>query len=244
VQRIYERLQASRFRDNTIVVYTSDHGEMLGAHGGMHQKWHNAYDEALRVPLLISGPGIPAGGRVDHPTSHVDLLPTLLGLAGVDIEATCASLARSHTEAQALVGRDLSSALRGGSLADDPVYFMTEDEVSEGLDQTTVIGRPYEAVEEPAKVEAVVARLDAGGGPRLWKYARAYARSLIADPSTEPSGRDRSELELYDLDADPLETNNLAHRRNDTRESRAAEERLEAILSEQRAKKALHPTHR
>jgi CheY-like chemotaxis protein len=59
------------------------------------------------------------------------------------------------------------------------VYFMTEDEVSEGLDQTTVLGRKYEAVEEPAKVEAVLARVDLGEGTRLWKYARAYRRSLI-----------------------------------------------------------------
>ncbi|WP_437330109.1 sulfatase-like hydrolase/transferase [Sorangium sp. So ce381] len=244
VQRVFRRLQASRFRDDTIVVYTSDHGDMLGAHGGMHQKWHNAYDESLRVPLLISGPGIPADARVDHPTSHVDLLPTLLGLAGIDAEAIRASLAKDHTEAQPLVGRDLSGALRGGALKDDPIYFMTEDEVSEGLDQTTLIGRTYEAVQEPAKVEAVVARLDAGDGPRLWKYGRSYTRSLIGDPTAESSGRDRSEYELYDLDADPLETNNLAHRGNGTRASRAAEERLEAVLSGQRAEKALHPKHR
>jgi len=61
-------------------------------------------------------------------------------------------------------------------------YFMTEDEVSEGLDQTTVLGLSHESVKEPAKVEAVLARLDAGDGPRPWKYARAYRRSLVGDP--------------------------------------------------------------
>jgi arylsulfatase A-like enzyme len=244
VARVARRLDASRFRDDTIVVYTSDHGDMLGAHGGMHQKWHNAYEESLHVPLLISGPGIAKGGRIDLPTSHVDLAPTLLGLAGIDAEPIRASLAARYTEAQPLVGRDLSGLLRGGSAPDDPVYFMTEDEVSEGLDQTTVIGRSYEAVEEPAKVEAVVARLDVGDGPRLYKYARSYTRSLIGDPAAEESGRDQSEHELYDLDADPTETNNLAHRGQKTRASRAAEERLEAILTEQRSKKALHPQRR
>jgi len=232
IQRVFQRLLASRFRDDTIVVYTSDHGEMLGAHGGMHQKWHNAYDESLRVPLLISGPGIPAGGQVEHPSSHVDIVPTLLGLAGIDAEPIRAALAARHTEAQPLVGRDLSGLLRGGSMPDEPIYFMTEDEVSEGLDQTTVTGRAYEAVEEPAKVEAVVARLDVGDGPRLWKYARSYTRSLIGDPSEKAARLDRSEYELYDLDADPLETRNLAHRGNGTRASRAAEETLGTILSE------------
>lgn len=244
VQRVLQRLQRSRFRDDTIVVYTSDHGDMLGAHGGMHQKWHNAYDEAIRVPLIVSGPGIPAGRSVDLPTSHVDLLPTLLGLAGIDTETIREGLAARYTEAQPLVGRDLSGLLRGGAAADEPVYFMTEDEVSEGLDQTTATGRSYESVEEPAKVEAVVARLDLDGGARLWKYARSYSQSLIGDPGEASRWPERSEVELYDLDADPLETNNLAHLGQGSRTSRKAQEQLESLLVEQRTRKALHPQRR
>lgn len=239
VARVLARLAASRFRDDTIVVYTSDHGEMLGAHGGMHQKWHNAYDETLRVPLLIAGPGI-AAGRVEHLSSHVDLVPTLLGLAGLDAEALRAELARRHSEAQPLVGRDLSGLARGGGGPDEPVYFMTEDEVSEGLDQTTMLGRKYEAVEEPAKVEAVIARVDLGTGTRLWKFARAYRRSLVGDPEEASRWPERSEYELYDLEADPLETDNLAHGLGD-RETRAARSRMEALLDEVRAKKGVHP---
>ncbi len=242
VARVLGRLDSSRFREDTIVVYTSDHGEMLGAHGGMHQKWHNAYDETIRVPLLIAGPGVPAGRRIDHLSSHVDLLPTLLGLAGLDAGALARTLSDRHTEAQPLVGRDLSGLIRGGEASDEPIYFMTEDEVTEGLDQTTVLGRRYEAVAEPAKVEAVVARLDLGDGPRLWKYARAYRRSLIGDPADASRLPERDEAELYDLDADPLEIHNLAHHRLlGDRSSRAAEARLEALLREQRAQKALHP---
>lgn len=239
VARVLQRLAASRFCDDTIVVYTSDHGEMLGAHGGMHQKWHNAYDETLRVPLLIAGPGI-AAGRVDHLSSHVDLLPTLLGLAGLDAEALRAELARGHSEAQPLVGRDLSGLARGGAASDEPVYFMSEDEVSEGLDQATILGRKYEAVEEPAKVEAVLARVDLGTGTRLWKYARAYRRSLVGDPAEASGWPERCEYELYDLEADPHETHNLAHGLGD-RDTRAAREQMEALLEAVRAKKALHP---
>jgi len=243
VQRVLRRIEASRFLDNTIIVYTSDHGDMLGAHGGMHQKWHNAYDESIRVPLLIAGPGVPAGASVEHLSSHVDLLPTLLGLAGLDGAALARTLAAGHTEAQPLVGRDLAGLVRGGSAADEPVYFMTEDEVSEGLDQTTVLGRGYTAVEEPAKVEAVLARLDVGDGPTLWKYARAYRRSLIGDPDDASPAwlPERDECELYDLDADPIEAHNLAHRGNGDRRSRLALAQMEALLSEQRARKALHP---
>lgn len=244
VQRIYKKLLESRFHDNTIVLYTSDHGDMLGAHGGMHQKWHNAYDECIRVPLLLSVPWLEGGKPIHQPTSHVDLLPTLLGLAGVDVEAAGKVLSSTHTEARPLVGRDLSRYLEGGTIPDEPIYFMTEDEVSEGLDQTTVIGLPYRAVEEPAKVEAVITRLDAGSETRLWKYVRSYKQSLIRDPNVEPEGRDKSEYELYDLETDPTEKNNLVHLGHKTRESRAAEEKLESILAEERERKGLHPQHR
>ena len=67
--------------DDTIVVFTSDHGDLLGAHGGLIQKWCNAFDEATRVPLLVrrSRDRAPERGGVNAPTSHVDLIPTLLG---------------------------------------------------------------------------------------------------------------------------------------------------------------------
>lgn len=240
VARVLRRLAASRFADDTVVVYTSDHGDMLGAHGGMHQKWHNVYDESWRVPLLVAGPGIPAGRRVDRPTSHVDLLPTLLGLAGLDAAALAGELARTHSEAQPLPGRDLSPLLRGAAGDDAPIYLMTEDEVSEGLDQTTTLGFAYDAVEEPAKVEAVLARLDPGGP--LYKYARYYEHSQIG--AGDPPRRQREEFELYDLDADPTEIVNLAHRKHDDRDTRATQARLAALLDELRAQKALHPRRR
>ena len=60
--------------DDTIVVFTSDHGDLLGAHGGLQQKWYNAFDEAIRVPLLVSrAPASTTGaGGITIPTSHVD----------------------------------------------------------------------------------------------------------------------------------------------------------------------------
>jgi choline-sulfatase len=82
---LFQALNASRFRDDTIVIFTSDHGELLGSHYGMHQKWYTAYDEAIRVPLIVYNRKLfPTPRTVDSLTSHVDLLPTLLGLAGID----------------------------------------------------------------------------------------------------------------------------------------------------------------
>ena len=66
---------------------------MQGAHGGMHEKWHVAYEEALHVPFVVSGPLMHGGAReVDMPTNHADLIPTLIGLAGIDADD---ALARS-----------------------------------------------------------------------------------------------------------------------------------------------------
>jgi arylsulfatase len=76
-------------RNNTIVVFNSDHGEMLGD----HYRWHKllALEPAARVPLLIRAPrrfGIGPGGVVDRPVSHEDIMPTLLDMVGMDIPET------------------------------------------------------------------------------------------------------------------------------------------------------------
>ena len=141
IGRILESLEQSGMAEDTVVVFTSDHGDLVGAHGGLMQKWYNAYDEAIRVPLLVRGPGVAATPEGVHtPTSHVDLLPTLLGLAGIDVERAAAVVAVEHDETQPLPGRDLSAVLRGSTTADtlaEPLYFMTEDDVSRGLTPST-----------------------------------------------------------------------------------------------------------
>jgi len=65
---------------NTRVAYTSDHGELFGAQGVFGKK--NMYEGAIRVPLIISGPGVPEGRVVGQLASHVDLFPTFVAAAG------------------------------------------------------------------------------------------------------------------------------------------------------------------
>ena len=71
--------------DDTIVVYTTDHGQSVGEHG----LWfHNEpTDCSSRVPLIMAGPGIPTGKCVDAPVMHVDLFPTFMDLAGATVPA-------------------------------------------------------------------------------------------------------------------------------------------------------------
>jgi arylsulfatase A-like enzyme len=80
--RVLDRLAALGEEERTLVVVTSDHGEEFYEHGW---KGHDEtlYDEVLHVPLILRGPGIPAGLRVPVPVSLADLTPTLLDLLGV-----------------------------------------------------------------------------------------------------------------------------------------------------------------
>jgi len=77
---ILKTLDETGQRDNTIVVYASDHGEMLGEHG----LWlkNILLEPSARVPLILAGPGIPKDRQVTSPVALVDLIATLLGAAG------------------------------------------------------------------------------------------------------------------------------------------------------------------
>ena len=76
IGQVLAALEASGQADNTLVIYTTDHGEMLGNHG-MWAKM-NMYEESSAIPLIIAGPDVPEGKRCDVPASHVDLHQTIL----------------------------------------------------------------------------------------------------------------------------------------------------------------------
>jgi len=218
---------------NAVLVRTSDHGDLLGAHGGLHQKWFNLYDEATRVPLSIAR----VGGQntdarvVGAPTAHIDLVPTLLAAAGVDVDAVAETLRGSFSEVHPLPGRNLMPVVDGAPIDDDrAVYLMTRDNMLEGdsgasglgrrLKQTTNPPAPLRIripAHTPANFEGVVVRVDGS----LWKLVRSFD-----DPSTwtEPGVRQLAanglggevyrtsplddQWELYDLSSDPDEAEN------------------------------------
>jgi arylsulfatase A-like enzyme len=247
IGKILAALEDSGMADDTIVVFTSDHGDVLGAHGGLIQKWCNAFDEAVRVPLVIAGPGIDRDSvDVTVPTSHVDLIPTLLGLAGIDVEQAAKGVAAHHDEAQPLPGRDLSDLVLGRaeqtSLA-TPIYFMTEDDVTRGVTQTNILnGTPFDALTPPINIESVLTTLPTGdsGAPELWKLNHYYERlddwyaaqgvapNPFAAPAAEPF------YELHNLTADPEERVN----RSDDHASLSA---MQTILEHQRDHKRRIP---
>jgi len=83
--RVLEALAETGQAERTVVVFCSDHGEMLGDHGLLFKGGY-FYDEVVHVPCVIRAPGkLPAGRRVKHLVEEIDLMPTVLELLGVRI---------------------------------------------------------------------------------------------------------------------------------------------------------------
>jgi len=83
IQAIWEKLRALGELENTVFVFTSDNGYNLGAHGLIHKM--APYDESIRVPLYISGPGFGKGKVIDKTVQLLDLASTFLDIAGLQI---------------------------------------------------------------------------------------------------------------------------------------------------------------
>lgn len=93
IGKILASLETTGKAANTYVFYTADHGLAVGHHGLMGKQ--NMYEHSLRAPLIVVGPGIPAGRRIDTPVYLQDIMPTTLELAGVEIP--------SHVEYKSLL---------------------------------------------------------------------------------------------------------------------------------------------
>jgi arylsulfatase A-like enzyme len=255
VNAVLSALEESGQADNTVVIFLADHGEYGAAHGMMLEKWHTAYQEALHVPVVVNyrplvknflenkGKAPASSGKsgphsqdvlrqVDALTSHVDILPTILGLAGVrpeEREQISRTLAESRP-VPPLPGIDLAPLIRGewdprqvlqpdGSPREG-VLFITDDEITAPLPPSRTLheARSYEEFEVyKATVEAV--RSGKLGGKSV-----ELAPGSVVQPNHvrcvrtmdyklaryfDPSGKAPQEWELYDLAKDPNETVNL-----------------------------------
>jgi arylsulfatase A-like enzyme/putative intracellular protease/amidase len=187
---------------DTVLVRTADHGELLGAHGGLHQKWFNLYDEATRIPMYVArigGEKTTVARSITAPTSHIDLVPTLLAAAGIDEAAIGKRLRKDFSEVHELPGRDLMQIVDGaptGDSAKRAVYLLTRDNMLEGDSSMSGLARRLRRKANPpmplriqvaahtgANFEGIVAKVDASdaarGGGHLWKLVRTFD-----DPAT------------------------------------------------------------
>jgi choline-sulfatase len=194
-------------RARTVIVRTSDHGDLGLSHGGMRQKMFNAYEEAIRVPLVVSSPALfAAPGSSDALVSLVDIVPTLLGLTGVP------------PDPERFDGIDLGPVLRGERDAVRDAVLFTYDDHQAGTAFQDAPGQPN-------RIRCV---RDAG-----WKYA-VYL---------DPRGHVAPEYELYGLENDPDEADNLVDKRTGrgrTAQARREAHRMHALLVRACAASATH----
>ncbi|NED98883.1 sulfatase family protein [Phytoactinopolyspora halotolerans] len=114
IGRILSALRSTGLDRDTVVVFATDHGDYLGDHGMMGKGF--GYDGAIRTPVIVSGPGVAAGRRLDGVASTVDLAPTLLDYAGVE-------------EPEGIQGVSMRAALDGtGSLPRDAALTENDDD--------------------------------------------------------------------------------------------------------------------
>ena len=83
--RVVETLDRLGLAENTLVIMTADHGDAVGSNGGVANKGGLMVEETLRVPLIMRGPGIAKGRTCEQVVTNLDLAPTLLGAAGVEV---------------------------------------------------------------------------------------------------------------------------------------------------------------
>ena len=205
VGRILESLEASGLDDNTIVVFTSDHGEQLGDHGCLQKGV--MYEESVRIPLLVHLPGQQKQNTVAQPVSQIDLVPTLL-----DLLETPAS--------ESLPGRSLRPQLVGSPAATERAVFL----------QWTAQRLRLEPIDAPNKgIKDAMLQIGAA------RFGREMAEAAIMqDVRTVISSEGRWKLshsshgfhELYDLQVDPCEAAN----RIDNAECQGAVEDLRGRL--------------
>ncbi len=203
---VLDALEASGMADDTVVVFTADHGEMAGSHG-LRQKGNVVYDENFHVPLLISHPdlGSAAGGQASSMSSAVDLAPTLLAIAGADDD----DIATAHPD---LHGRSLLPAMEGASVRDG---VLTAVETITTLDAG--FWRHFGDEGAAEKILSGELRPDwskrgflRGYSDQRYSFGRYFAALEPNRPTTVDELYDRNDVVLYDRQEDPHELVNLA----------------------------------
>ncbi len=185
-------------RSRTLLCRIADHGEMGMSHGGMRQKMFNAYEETINVPLVVSNPVLfPKPDSTKALVSLIDLLPTFLGVAG----------AGTMPEVDSMQGVDLRPILSSHAFPGREELPASEVDFSSILDLD-----PAPSVREAVHFtfddhQAGTALQNGSGQPNRVRTVRTGAAkwSLYFDPE----GKRPNEYELYDLERDPIEVDNL-----------------------------------
>jgi arylsulfatase A-like enzyme len=235
---VLDALEASGQAENTIVVYTSDHGELAGAHG-LRQKGGVAYKETVNVPFVVAHPDGPKGVETDAVGSHLDLAPTMLALAGLGEQERRERYPDLHGEdLSSLILDPQSNAPRGSPSAPGKGALYTYDMLSTiDIDWLARVAQATLDMGD-AEVEQADEENEADRGPvrkaletmhgvlqpdfslrhnlrgvfdGRYKLVRYFALDGYNTPADIAELRENNNVALYDLQTDPQERDNLAN---------------------------------
>lgn len=202
--------------EETVIVFTADHGE-AGGHHGLRGKGPFAYKETVHVPFYVVHPDVRGGSVCSALTSHIDIAPTLLSLAGASQDQV------SEYAGRRLPGKDMSVALNNPKSASlhtvrDKALF-TYSCISTNDSEIIRIVAEAKAKNENPKIAVARARylpdLKKRGSVRMvfdgrYKFARYFAPTERNSPQTLAELFAGNDVELFDLSTDPGEMKNLA----------------------------------
>ncbi len=214
-----DQLDRLDLTDRTIVIFTSDHGDLLASHGGLQGKGTTTYRQQNHVPMLVVHPEIKGGQRCLETTSHLDFVPTIVSLTGKSTAPVADTMAL-------MKGRDFSPLLRQPV---NPAFTQSRGGVLFCYSQLMVHDANFTKQLYETLLDKSIARADQfrkiESFPVDWKL-RVCIRSIVDErykfsryfsfrnfntPSTLEELRAHNDLELYDLANDPDEIVNLAH---------------------------------
>ena len=223
--------------DNTIIVFTSDHGEAVGAHG-LHGKGPFAYQETMHLPLYIVHPDVKGGQDCRSLTGHIDFVPTLLSMAGVQPGKVGDIAGRD------LPGRDMSKALGNPRTAgihavrdsvlftysglmtnDSSIFKLSAELMAEGKDPKVELKK--QGYRPDMKKRGSMRTVFDG----RHKFSRYFSPVDRNRPKTIDELYNWNDVELFDLANDPGEVKNLgANRPANNAIIMTMSEKLEAVI--------------
>lgn len=214
IMSLLDELDARGLASNTIVVFTSDHGELDGAHH-LSGKGATSYREQNHVPLIIAHPAHTGGKRCKAVTTHLDIVPTLISM-------TNASPEKKAAVAQGLPGKDISPVLTApekagyASVRDGQLYCFNMFATIDG----EFLEKARDLVRQPGgkeKLQQGALRPDLmkrGAIRSVFDGRYQFARYFSPKQHNRPTNIDElvkfNDLELFDHQSDPHELNNLA----------------------------------
>ena len=214
IASVLDELDALKLASNTIVILTADHGDLDGAHR-LHAKGATSYREQNHVPLIVAHPAYPGGRRCKSVTSHLDIAPTLVSL-------TNASAEKKAAITKSLTGKDFSSLLtapekaENGAVRDGQLFcynmlaFVDSDfleKAAQYLLQPDGRAKIKELGLRPDLMKRGAIRSVFDG---RYQFSRYFSPKEHNRPASIEALFKLNDVELFDLQTDPLELNNLA----------------------------------